>query len=894
MININPDRLYLTSTGRLARSLRRRFRTRCMEEGKRGWEPLQAMSLNAWFARMWSESWPEEMPAHDLYRANLWNDLTNRIAPPSPLNADANLCTILDENYGIMVRHGLDPAAGFPSTPLVEWRRKISGAFRKTLDSNGLFHPSRYPVLLRRAILEGKITCPDRISLAGFESPAPVEHELFMALEQKSNLEYVNLPAGKPENVEPLALPSPEQEVIYLVHRLARDARTIPLHRIGVIVPDMDKYAKMLERNLRDVMADIPPHGAHWFNITKGVPLIETHLMNAALLPLRFILEGQPRELLLSFILSPYYECRQGKRHEIARADIIWRKRSIEYGFENLLRVLERENSHIHNLIFSNGAKHLFSLCETDISKKRRGAFWIKQITELWNRFGFPVVSGEKDVVDKGHLDEIMKEMGRYLSETFMDGHEFSEWLTHLASRKIVQISAPEDAGIQIMGAIESRGLDFDKLYVLGMDDRSFPQPARPLPFLDSSERKLVQGGTAESQYEFAKNAFDHLMALAPDITLLRAEQEDLKPLTPSPFWPGNEEKKSTDIWNEPDPAWLRAEWLRSACDGLNERVSPEPPEDPLLNPDIIPETVSVSRFQKAIICPYRFFAEGILNIDPLEDIQPAASPREKGIRIHRTLALFTQRLRDRGLNLNMEGNRQKALALLLECVDKVLRDVADNPHWEVERRRWTGTDGDSGGGILTEWLDREIERNLEGWRCIAEESSFEELEIEGLPFSLRGRIDRIDFSEVPGIILWDYKTGKSPSAADIVKHLKEPQLVIYLLALLRGKIPGMEAYVGSHSAFSAGYIQLKSAGDIRLSPVKDIESSLDEWTMAMSRLGDMLGSGDFRAGPFPVSNVSDREKLCEKCPFITMCRMGIIDQRSETGDPEAENAETE
>ncbi|MEA1970458.1 MAG: PD-(D/E)XK nuclease family protein, partial [Thermodesulfobacteriota bacterium] len=778
MININPDRLYLTSTGRLARNLRRRFRARCMDEGKQGWESPQIMSLNAWFARVWSESWAEEMPAHDLYRMNLWNDLTGKIAPPSPLNADTNLCSTLDENYGIMVRHGLDPAAGFPSTPLVEWRRKISGAFRKTLDSNGLFHPSHYPVLLRRAIIEDRIAFPDRISLAGFESPAPVEHELFTTFEQKSDLEYMNLPAEKPEKVEALALPSFEQEVIYLVHRLASDALTIPLHRIGVVVPDMDRYAKMLERNLQAVTADVPPHGAHWFNMTKGVPLIETHLMNAALLPLRFILEGQPRELLFSFILSPYYKCLHGKRHEIARADIIWRKRSVEYGFENLLRALKREAPDILNLILSNGAEHLLSFCKTDISRKRRGAFWIKQLQDLWNRFGFPVVSGEKDVVDKRHLDEIMKEMSRYLSETFMNGHEFSAWLTHLASRKMVQIGAPEDAGIQIMGIIESRGLDFDKLYVLGMDDRSIPQPARPLPFLDSAERKLVQGGTVQSQYEFGKSAFDHLMPLAPDITLLRAEQEDLKPLTPSPFWPGNEEKKTTDIWNVPDPAWLRAGWLRSAYDGLNKRVSPEPPEDPLLDSGIIPETVSVSRFQKAIACPYRFFAEYILNIDPLEDIQPDVSPREKGTRIHHVLALFTERLRDRGLSLNMEGNRQKALAILSECADEILRDVAGNPHWEVERRRWTDTNDDSEGGILTEWLDREMERGLEGWRCIAEESTFEKLEIEGLPFSLKGRIDRADFSEDSGIIiLWDYKTGKCPSAADVVKHLKEPQL---------------------------------------------------------------------------------------------------------------------
>ena len=129
MIEIHPDRLYLTSTGRLARDLQRRFRLKCLREGKKGWESLRAMSLNVWLTRTWSESWPEEVSAPDLYRMSLWKELTERITPPSPLTVDMNLVAILDETYGIMVRHGLDPASGFPSTPLVEWRRGVSAAF---------------------------------------------------------------------------------------------------------------------------------------------------------------------------------------------------------------------------------------------------------------------------------------------------------------------------------------------------------------------------------------------------------------------------------------------------------------------------------------------------------------------------------------------------------------------------------------------------------------------------------------------------------------------------------------------------------------------------------------------------------------------------------------------
>ncbi|MBW2675058.1 MAG: PD-(D/E)XK nuclease family protein, partial [Deltaproteobacteria bacterium] len=130
--------------------------------------------------------------------------------------------------------------------------------------------------------------------------------------------------------------------------------------------------------------------------------------------------------------------------------------------------------------------------------------------------------------------------------------------------------------------------------------------------------------------------------------------------------------------------------------------------------------------------------------------------------------------------------------------------------------------------------------------------------------------------------------------AADIVTRLKDPQLVIYLLALVNGHIPALEPYISSDATpFSAGYIRLKSSGDIRIFPIKGIESSLEDWAKAIAKLGDMLGSGDFRAEPFPVSEVTDRYKTCEKCPVITLCRTGVRGTQS-AGMEEETNEETE
>ncbi|MDI6617003.1 MAG: hypothetical protein QME27_09820, partial [Syntrophaceae bacterium] len=84
------------------------------------------------------------------------------------------------------------------------------------------------------------------------------------------------------------------------------------------------------------------------------------------------------------------------------------------------------------------------------------------------------------------------------------------------------------------------------------------------------------------------------------------------------------------------------------------------------------------------------------------------------------------------------------------------------------------------------------------------------------------------------------------------------------------------EAYTGQDVSYSAGYIRLRSAGDIGISPVRGIETSLEEWRNALARLGAILGSGDFRPEPFPVSNEPLREQACEACPFITLCPVGV------------------
>jgi len=461
---------------------------------------------------------------------------------------------------------------------------------------------------------------------------------------------------------------------------------------------------------------------------------------------------------------------------------------------------------------------------------------------------------------------------------------EFLSWCTHLISRQKTHTSAFEEAGIQVMGLIESRGLDFDKIYILDMNDRSLPQPVRPLPLLDSSERRVVHGGTAQSQYDFAGKAFSGILRSAPRLTLLRAEQKDSKLLSPSPFWPESDIPESIDIWRQPDPAWLRAPWLHSAFTGLHEAGNLNMLKDfkesfvdqePHPGSNIVPQVLSPSDMDVALKCPYIFFVSRILKVEELERIQQGVSPQERGIRLHRILASFTKGARNAGLDLF--SNRKAALELLNRCVTEEFHDVDRNPHWQVERTLLMDSSTSIAPGLLIAWLDEETGHRQDGWQCIAEETGFTGLDDNSWPFSLRGRIDRIDYMKDRGIVCWDYKTGNIPTEAAIVHQFKSPQLPLYLLAVRNGAVKNTKKYITTGTPISAGYIQLKSLKAVTIKVIDSIEPSLDEWIDVISNLGKILTAGDFPARPFPLSHREKREDICWDCPFITVCEQCLM-----------------
>ncbi|MFH1671833.1 MAG: PD-(D/E)XK nuclease family protein [Pseudomonadota bacterium] len=864
-----PGVLVLCSGGRLARHIRHLFRLTQLGEGKNGWIPPDIMTLNAWIQQAWGATWPRTKSLSYIARMKLWETVVRSNPPPAGLSPDLSLYETLDETYAVLVRHLLSLGGGdIPSTPIVSWRRATCRAFESLAQSKGAFHPDHLPSFLAEAVRDGKIKLPDQIVLAAFEAPAPIEQALFDAISERCNLKMLPLPAGTPDRIaRAVSLPDKNQEILWLIRELFGDAQTSPLHRIGVVIPNIESCAPQIKRMLDEVMP-IPTAGTAGVNISIGESLLERPLIKAALLPIRFLAEGEPRSLLLSLFLSSYYGCWAKVRDRIAQADRIWRKFSINSGLDPLLEIIEKkEKGLLADInIPQTTLKNIFLQFP---SGKGAVTDWIDALNNFFLLTGFPTLADETDMGAYKHLRSCLSEMKQDLKDYYVDRGTFLQWLRHLLARKMVHVSGSEEAGIQILGLIESRGLYFDRLYVMGLSAENLPMSVRPFPLLDTTERVMIQGGTAESQFSFAKTAFNHLLAAAHHITLLRPEYRDAEPIPPSPFWPDTDKRAVVDLWHEPDAVWARADWLQQGRRGMDEPS--EMPVDPLLKGEIIPESISVSELEVALNCPFKFLAQAIIGLKPLEAITDGVPPQERGQRLHQVLSRFTKLCREQGDPGKLNETDMKTL--LAEAIQHVLSDVSDVPVWILEQRRWLGDEG-SVPGLLAQWLALEQTRIKDGWGWCAEEIPFEDLSDPEWPFTLRGRIDRIDRHADGEIFLWDYKSGQIPSRGKIFNDLTAPQLPAYVEAAKSGLIPAIS--IDHKHAVSGGFIALESFAKVahkQLAPAKnDWDDFLKQWRRSVALLGDRLKEGDYRADPYPLSANNNKEQACQYCDYTVLC----------------------
>jgi RecB family exonuclease len=303
------------------------------------------------------------------------------------------------------------------------------------------------------------------------------------------------------------------------------------------------------------------------------------------------------------------------------------------------------------------------------------------------------------------------------------------------------------------------------------------------------------------------------------------------------------------------------------------------------------PERIfSPTALENYVSCPFRFFLEHALRLEPLEEPREEIEVTRRGMAFHRGLARLHSKLQAEGIHQPSPEVHERVLREISAAVEEDVRRApspATKELWRLEGLRLLKLAARYQGHwqkFLKPWQERgiaprphlfEIDFGLPAAEGQVAHPPLV-LEVEGVEVRISGRIDRVDLAELPeGVGFWiiDYKTGRGShyTAADLAEFRKL-QLTLYAHAVEAVLLAGQKARPLGMAYWLVGEQGPKVVLPLR-APVQWLEEQ-GRWPAIREQLGQWVTTliRRIRAGAFPLAPRS--EHCTQTCPFGQVCRI--------------------
>lgn len=441
---------------------------------------------------------------------------------------------------------------------------------------------------------------------------------------------------------------------------------------------------------------------------------------------------------------------------------------------------------------------------------------------------------------------------------------EALEWALEAASEQRV-VDPPVIDAIEFAGWLDLPLDDAPVMPIVGMNDEHVPSSEFGHQFLPN--KLCEQLGILDNERRFARDvyALTVITSVREDYVLIAGRTNAAKdPLKPSRLLFTQNDRKSAERaysffsfeGKDDNNFWLREKSLADKVTDQQFQI-PRPHIAKPIN------SLRVTQFKDYLKCPYRFYLQHVLRLDEQADDWTEMSGGTFGDLAHDVLQSFAEsdcrdsredkeifswlsKQLDQEVEIRFPGSRLPALRIQIAQLRKRLEKFAE-----------------------LQAIQRE-----EGWRIVScEELLYHELRVDNKPFTIRGKIDRVDQHEVTGrVAVWDYKTsdaGKDPKAA----HMKGKKWVDLQLPLYRHLVREVDVLKGADlENISLGYILLsKSMEDIRFASAPWDSSMLDFADKEAFRCIRDIRNGVFGPPTYPPPEFSEK--------FAAICQDNVFER---------------
>jgi ATP-dependent helicase/nuclease subunit B len=609
--------------------------------------------------------------------------------------------------------------------------------------------------------------------------------------------------------------------------------------RIGVVIPSLREKRKEVVRVFSRVMRPGGEKTAMPFDVSLGTPLQEFPIVNAALTVLHFSQEEISFEEASRIVRSPFIggaESELGARMKLETR--LRDKLGATVALPKLIAFLEKKT------VLRERLERVFGMRETGLFSQKTPGEWARHFSAVLDAAGFPgersLDSDEFQTRAKWHealgvlsrLDRISKEMS--FSQAF-------QTLRKICADTLFQPETP-DTPIQVLGLLESAGVEFDHLWVTGLTDEAWPLKSSPNPFLPLVQQRkaVIPEASAEASLALDRRITDGWKQAAGEVVFSHFSKEEDRDVLPSPLI-ADIPVKAVEI-----PAFPKLRdviFASRKTETLQDRVAP-----PVREKQVRGGTGVLS---DQAACPFRAFARHRLAARDLEKPAEGLDASKRGKLAHALMKNLWEVLKDSSA---LEHDLEPAIASAAAAAAKELQ--IEGRFADLERARLVR--------LAREWL------KVEKARAPFSISSLEEkriLSFAGLDFD--ARIDRMDKLSTGGYALIDYKTGTGSVTPKRWQPPRpdDPQLALYAVSVKEEVTAVAFARIRPGKSSFSGYSRdEKALPNVTTRPWKPL---LQAWKNEAESLGASFAAGDASVDPKRILDVT-----CRYCGLETLCRV--------------------
>ena len=898
------DCLVLCATRRLAQTLTRAH-DHAVAQGS-GWQSLQATTPDLWFANLYAaldlrgiapsalqgvrvlNAFQEHMVWEQIIRAELDKGL-------EPLFDLKSLAEAASQAHRLAIQWGISVSTSANNSEEQRQFERWQSAFRLHCQKHRMIDSTRMQACLVEHLPDiPRSLLKPQIAFSGFDHYTVLEQRLQAQLSgMKVPLCQLSQPGTSSQisRVAPVDLDAECNAIAAWAQRHLSENENI---RLGIVVPDLATYQHTLQDALEDRLS--PEHGAgsdtnqpRLFNISLGQPLTSTALVQTALTLLQLISSHRDIEqpLIARLLHSPYWSKSRHEADAHARLDAAFRASiAIKAPLQRYADFSEWFLTE-HQISAPSLRQHFSALVRTPnrMRDDKLPSEWRRLIESTlvacgWlnegklNSIEFQTRQAFVEAITElGKLDQITGKC------TFNDALGF---LRQLCQEKLFQPNTQGTPPIQILGVLESTGLEFDALWIGGLTESDWPPPARPNPLLSITAQRATNTPNASAliQLDFARKIQHRLMLSSSNITLSAPTRDGDTEIHPSAL--------ITDIPLSPLPDISPVPWVTDCLQRHPDALT-------RIDDATAPAVDAGSRvrggtwlLRAQAICPAWGYFQFRLGASPLQTPVEGLDARKRGTLVHNALETFWIETRDLTTlqTLTRSGLPeaiQRAVAHALEAHQTDKRNEPLKPRQlKLERERLCR--------LLDAWLKLEAERK-ESFSVLSTEHEFKDV-IGGI--EVRMFLDRIDQLADGRMLIVDYKTGANIDTRNWASdRLTEPQLPIYaaIAQPSEGDVAGV-AFAQVHLAklgfkgIGEGIDSLPGIDDLHSDKARkmfdstrfpDWKSVLNHWRQAVQNIAAEVCRGDasvrftndkdlLYCDVRPLLRLSERAKQLEAC----------------------------